>query len=229
MTKQLQCGVGLFLAACGAAVAQPQIDLSYCVTEVSPGLYEYQFTLKPNENWQAGMAWRWLIFGDEPGTCCGGSGISPLTNWNGSSTVFPVGPWTSFSSSGGGHNGPTFASVLEYWTPQSATETLTWSGTSTANLGQGQMKWSTLAGTLGGAIAANWTVATLTSCNGGTCYANCDESTTSPVLNVADFSCFLSKFAAAHAYANCDGSTTAPVLNVADFSCFLSKFAAGCP
>jgi hypothetical protein len=64
---------------------------------------------------------------------------------------------------------------------------------------------------------------------GGQCYANCDGSTTEPVLNVADFSCFLGKFAAGDPYANCDGSTTPPVLNVADFSCFLSKFAAGCP
>jgi hypothetical protein len=61
------------------------------------------------------------------------------------------------------------------------------------------------------------------------CYANCDGSTTPPVLNVADFTCFLSKFAAGDPYANCDGSTTPPVLNVADFTCFLSKFAAGCP
>jgi outer membrane protein assembly factor BamB len=30
-------------------------------------------------------------------------------------------------------------------------------------------------------------------------------------------------------YANCDGSTAQPVLNVADFTCFLQKFAAGCP
>ncbi len=30
-------------------------------------------------------------------------------------------------------------------------------------------------------------------------------------------------------YANCDGSTSAPVLNVADFTCFLQDFAAGCP
>jgi hypothetical protein len=29
-------------------------------------------------------------------------------------------------------------------------------------------------------------------------------------------------------YANCDHSTTSPVLNVADFTCFLQKFAAGC-
>jgi hypothetical protein len=29
-------------------------------------------------------------------------------------------------------------------------------------------------------------------------------------------------------YANCDKSTTPPVINVADFSCFLQRFAAGC-
>src|SRR5262249_38881975 len=62
-----------------------------------------------------------------------------------------------------------------------------------------------------------------------TCYPNCDASTTAPVLNVADFSCFLNRFAAGDSYANCDGSTTTPVLNVSDFSCFLNRFAAGCP
>jgi len=61
------------------------------------------------------------------------------------------------------------------------------------------------------------------------CYANCDGSTQPPVLNVQDFSCFLSKYAAGDPYANCDGSTQIPVLNVQDFSCFLSKYAAGCP
>lgn len=30
-------------------------------------------------------------------------------------------------------------------------------------------------------------------------------------------------------YANCDGSSTAPILNINDFSCFLNAFAAGCP
>ena len=35
--------------------------------------------------------------------------------------------------------------------------------------------------------------------------------------------------AAGDPYANCDGSTTPPILNVADFSCFLNAFAAGCP
>ncbi|MBL9031364.1 MAG: CotH kinase family protein [Phycisphaerae bacterium] len=60
------------------------------------------------------------------------------------------------------------------------------------------------------------------------CYANCDGSTTAPVLNVNDFICFQNKFAAGDSSANCDGSTTAPVLNVNDFTCFLNAFAAGC-
>jgi hypothetical protein len=70
------------------------------------------------------------------------------------------------------------------------------------------------------------------------CYANCDLSTAAPVLNVNDYICFQSSFAAAtglpHAaqvshYANCDRSATPPVLNVNDFICFQARFAAGCP
>jgi hypothetical protein len=61
------------------------------------------------------------------------------------------------------------------------------------------------------------------------CYANCDGSVAPPYLNVADFVCFLSRFAAGDPYANCDGSTTPPTLNVADFVCFSAAFARGCP
>ncbi len=60
------------------------------------------------------------------------------------------------------------------------------------------------------------------------CYANCDESTTAPILNVQDFTCFLQEFAQGDDYANCDGSTGIPRLNVQDFTCFLQKFAQGC-
>jgi hypothetical protein len=60
------------------------------------------------------------------------------------------------------------------------------------------------------------------------CYANCDGSTAAPVLNVQDFTCFLTRYASGDAYANCDGSTAAPVLNVQDFSCFLQRYASGC-
>lgn len=60
------------------------------------------------------------------------------------------------------------------------------------------------------------------------CQANCDRSTTPPILNIADFNCFLDYFSIADPYANCDGSTVAPIINVADFICFMQKFAAGC-
>jgi len=63
----------------------------------------------------------------------------------------------------------------------------------------------------------------------GFCYPNCDGSAAPPVLNVSDFVCFLTRFAAGDPYANCDGSNRPPILNVADFVCFQTKFAAGCP
>jgi hypothetical protein len=70
------------------------------------------------------------------------------------------------------------------------------------------------------------------------CYANCDGSTTPPILNAGDFSCFLNRFRAAQSLpaaqqladsTNCDQSTTPPVLNAGDFTCFLTRFRAGCP
>lgn len=61
------------------------------------------------------------------------------------------------------------------------------------------------------------------------CYANCDTSTSPPILNVNDFACFINHFAAGDSYANCDQSTNPPVLNVNDFACFINAFAAGCP
>jgi hypothetical protein len=62
-----------------------------------------------------------------------------------------------------------------------------------------------------------------------TCYANCDASSSSPVLNANDFQCFLNAFASGQSYANCDNSSTAPLLNANDFQCYLNKFATGCP
>ena len=58
------------------------------------------------------------------------------------------------------------------------------------------------------------------------CYANCDNSTRSPRLNVLDFMCFLNKFAARDPYANCTVDAT---IDMADFTCFMAKFAQGCP
>jgi hypothetical protein len=68
-----------------------------------------------------------------------------------------------------------------------------------------------------------------TNAAGVACYANCDNSTTAPILNVNDFICFQAKYAAGDSYANCDNSTTVPILNINDFICFQTKYAAGCP
>jgi hypothetical protein len=79
---------------------------------------------------------------------------------------------------------------------------------------------------LGGANQTNFDNVRLS--RGGDCYANCDGSTASPILNVNDFVCFQQRFAAGNPFANCDGSTSMPVLNVNDFVCFQQRFAAGC-
>lgn len=72
----------------------------------------------------------------------------------------------------------------------------------------------------------------------GSCYANCDGSTTPPVLSAQDFLCFIQRFSECSAlppaqqlgcYANCDSSATPPILNITDFMCFVNAFAAGCP
>ncbi len=60
---------------------------------------------------------------------------------------------------------------------------------------------------------------------GPTCYANCDGST-SPILTIADFGCFQTKFVAGDPYADCNGQGG---LTVADFGCFQTEFVAGCP
>jgi hypothetical protein len=58
------------------------------------------------------------------------------------------------------------------------------------------------------------------------CYANCDLSAAAPTLNVADFTCFLRKYALRDPYANCNVDAA---IDIADFACFLQRFAAGCP
>jgi serine protease AprX len=65
--------------------------------------------------------------------------------------------------------------------------------------------------------------------SGVSCYANCDASTTPPVLTANDFQCFLNKFVAGDPYANCDNSTGSPTLTANDFQCFVTRFTEPCP
>jgi len=209
--------------------------MEYCVEPIPGGGFKYTFKLILDNNdnsWAAGQGFGWIIFGDQQ------SAASPLEPFVGDPSYLPIGPFTQYQGSGGGHNGPTLGPVVQgppnfppnLWIPNAIGDSLTWGGTSPNNLPQGQMLWSNLmAG--GGGNFANWEVATLvTTCGGGPapCYANCDGSTTPPILNVNDFICFQNLFAAGDPAANCDASTNAPILNVNDFTCFLNAFAAGC-
>ncbi len=57
------------------------------------------------------------------------------------------------------------------------------------------------------------------------CYPDCDAF---GGLSANDFQCFMNKFAVGSRYANCDESTSGPMLTANDFQCYLNKFAAGC-
>jgi hypothetical protein len=161
MKKDLFIGLATLLFIVGVACfsqATP-LTLNYSVSDLDSG-YDYEFDLVLDNNdasWTVGQGWRWLIFGDQA------SSPSPLTDFIGDLSDLPIGLWTSYSTSGGSHNGPTLSYVLDYWIPTSIGDTLSWSGTSTANLAQGELLFSTLAGTLNGAVVANYEIANRTS------------------------------------------------------------------
>lgn len=147
--------LSILLSSVGIAQATP-LRLDYAVNDIGGGQFNYEFSLVLDNNdnsWASGQGWRWFIFGDAL------SSASPLTNFVGDVGDLPVGPWTGYTNSSGGHNGPTFSSALDYWVPTAMGETLSWSGTSTADLAQGQLLFSTLGGTLNNAVAANFEIA----------------------------------------------------------------------
>ena len=210
------------LAVSSHASAQT-LDLCYDVVDIGGGLFEYTFLCETDAGWAPGMGWHWFIFGDQQ------SAPSPMTNVNMTSS-FPVGPWTSLGSSGGFHNGPTFHFVLDPWIPTSGSETLVWSCTSTAELLQGQLLFSTLAGTLGGAVAPSFKVATQGCPSACPCACDFDTSTGAGVCDLIDFTTFAGLFAIGDPCAcDLDTSTGQGVCDLIDFTTFAGQFAAGCP
>lgn len=144
MGRQILAGIGA--SFCIAATATP-LALSYSVADDGPGSFKYSFVLTLDNHdgtWAAGDNYNWIIFGDAF------NAPSPLTDYVGdpstAPTIFPPGMVTS-----GGHNGPTFLSLVPNiydagWIPDHVGSTLSWSGTSSAYLGQGQLLFSNLFG-----------------------------------------------------------------------------------
>ena len=207
------------LLALPAIASAQTLLLEYSVEDIG-GLFQYEFCLSTDDGWAPGMGWRWFIWGD-----CDGSVMSPcptpLTDFVGDPASLPVGPWTGYTSSGGGHNGPTFSGVLDFWIPATGDEVLTWRGTSTANLPEGDLLFSSIAGTVGGAVSPNFAIATLK--DGGTeCRADIDGD---GQLTLFDFLEFQNLFAAGDLRADFDGDGQ---LTLFDFLEFQNLFAAGC-
>jgi hypothetical protein len=170
VAKRISIASGTALFALGTVnmispAQAASLNLNYTVEFLTDGWYNYSFQLKvdnTDNSYVPGQAWRWIIFGDAPGT---NDGQGTLTNWVGD--LSNSSPWiASFSSSWGGHNGPTLYgnpgnSVLAWWTPSDVNDYLYWSGKSTAKVPQGDLLFSTLAGTLNGATPADFKVANL--------------------------------------------------------------------
>lgn len=174
LAKRISIAGGTALFALGAVnmispAQAASLNLNYTVENLVDGWFNYSFQLKvdnADNSYVPGQAWRWIIFGDVQGKDNGQGNFSAesnLTNWVGD--LSKSSPWVaSFSSSGGGHNGPTLYgnpgnSVKTWWIPSDVNDYLYWSGKSTAKLSQGELLFSTIDGTLNGATPANFKVA----------------------------------------------------------------------
>ncbi|MHA6262627.1 VPLPA-CTERM sorting domain-containing protein [Arenibacterium sp. CAU 1754] len=104
--------------------------------------YDFQLVLDNNDSsFVAGQSFDWFIIGDAQ------SSASPFSEGFTFFTDVPSG-WTATSSSGG-HNGPTLCFVPScaspYWLPAEGDQ-LTFSGSSSTYLAEGDLLWSNITG-----------------------------------------------------------------------------------
>jgi hypothetical protein len=134
------------IAAFGLAQSAGATPLTMTYNITGQGSYTYDFTLTMDNHdgsWN-GAGFNWITFGD----------VSMLNNSQGAFSSGFVFDMSKFNAaplqanySTGAHNGPTLLDVNNLWTgwtPAAIGSQLTWSGTSTTYLGQGELKWSVL-------------------------------------------------------------------------------------
>lgn len=145
--KKLLLTSALFVIVCfsSSIVSASPLSLSYDVTAIGGGLYDYSFNLILDNNdgsWVSGQSWDWLIFGDNTSAHMA---QSPLSDFVGDTSDLPIGPWTYYDFSSGSHNGPTLLVNNGIgWQPSAVGDALTWSGTSANYVDSGEMYFSTL-------------------------------------------------------------------------------------
>jgi hypothetical protein len=149
------------IAAFGLSQSAGATPLTMTYDVSGQGTFVYNFTLTMDNHdgsWNGG-GFNWITFGD----------VNESGDSNGAFTsgfVFDMSKFNvpSFiaTASGGGHNGPTllnFTDIMGGWIPAGVGSTISWSGTSSTFLGQGQLKWSNLISP--GGAAADYEVAQL--------------------------------------------------------------------
>jgi hypothetical protein len=131
------------------AAVQGPLQLYYQTTDLFNGTWLYNFTLVNTNidgSWAPGQNFDWIVFGDQANNT-----PSNLLNWVGDVSSLVGSPWADegFSTSGGGHNGPTlldFNNGLLGWVPANIGDSVSWSGTSTVDLQEPDLLWSNLVG-----------------------------------------------------------------------------------
>ena len=204
-----------------AASASP-LEMTYTMEDIGGGLYNYEFTLTMTNvdgSWSPGQGFGWIIWGDQR------AAPSPMGDFVGDPNDLPVGPFQGYCSSSGFHNGPTFCVgggdpfQFFYWQPNAVGESLQWSGTSAAVLGQGEMLFSNLIG-INGAVNAEFLVATLE--EGDDCPADFDGD---GFVTGLDFDAYVAAFEAGDISADFDGDGFVTGL---DFDGYVADFEFGC-
>jgi hypothetical protein len=146
MTIRTRCLLAALAASYGAAAAATPLAMSYSIADAGPGSYLYSFTLTLDNHdgtWTPGDNYNAIVFGDHP------VGPTPLTDYQPSSAL--VGPFFANYVTFGAHVGPTLIAFdpdlyRAGWIPVAVGDALSWSGTSSAYLGQGQLLFSNLFG-----------------------------------------------------------------------------------
>ncbi len=123
------------------------LAMSYRITPVDAGLYRYDFTLMLDDHdhsWAAGMNFNWIVFGDGPRA-------TTLPDFVGDVASLLGSPFSGFTTSGGGNNGPTLLARtpdIQHggWIPDAVGDSFGWSGTSANYVGRGHMRFSNAAG-----------------------------------------------------------------------------------
>lgn len=147
--KAVLCGVLGFGTLANAA----PLTMQYQVNPIGGGLYQYDFTLTLDDHdssWLAGQEWDWIIFGQNDsgdnynGFDPDGSGAA-TPDW---ATLSFSAPITGVTTSYGGYNGPTLeisgSVTLPGWNPAAVGEFLSWSGTSSLLIPNGELYWSAI-------------------------------------------------------------------------------------